>query len=1035
VKCTACGGSCPDDALFCPRCGSRLVSAPAPSEQRKTVTALFCDVTGSTALGERLDPESLRRVLARFFDVARGVVEGHGGTIEKFIGDAVMAIFGVPLVHEDDALRAVRAAADLQLAIGPLNAELERQVGVSLQVRIGVNTGEVVTGTAERLATGDAVNVAARLEQLAAPGEVLVGEETVRLVRDAVTVEPVGHVELKGKAEPVLAFRLVAVDPSAPATARRLDAPLVGRSEELETLRGAFSRMVREQSCVLFTLLGAAGVGKSRLVEELVSGLQAIVLRGRCLSYGEGITYFPVVDIVRSLLKEDLAEVRQLLDGDRAVAAGLEALEGVEGGAASSADIALSVRKVIEAAAAVRPVVVVFEDLHWGEPTLFDLVEHVADLSRSAAVLLLCVGRPELMERRPGWGGGRLNASTLLLEPLADAEAEALIDSVLERGTDLDGALRAKVRRAAAGNPLFVEEMVRYLSEAGEAGGDVPPTIQALLAARLDQLEAGERSVLERGSVEGQSFHRRAVEALSPEDPELPSRLVGLVRKDLLRPDRALLPGDDAFRFRHLLIRDAAYEGLPKATRADLHARFAAWLAKEAPDLPELDEILGYHLEMAVRYRAALGALDEASQALAAEGARYLESAGRRAWDRGDEAATLNLLSRASALRPDERDVALELAIAEAEAHSGDFAKGATRASAAAEAAARAGDEAGELVARVVSLQLKMHTEAEAALRELPAAIERARPVLERAGDELALTYLFSAEFERLHYACRWDTALPAAEGILHHARLAGHAGRVRMGLAMSAAAAVHGSMPVPEALALLDSLAAQSPFYEPGNDLHRTELLAWAGHFDEGREAVERAAAGFAELGAASIAAVCGMGRWEIESVAGEHARAESVIRRTCEQFEEQGERSWLSTAACNLAASLYRLDRLEEAELWARRGMELGASDDIATQSEGRIILGMLAARRGAHDQALELAEAGVQLLEPVESPHYRGKAMLSLAEIHHLAGRRSAAEAAAAEAIAQFSLKGATALVDGARARLEEIGADLPEGGAAG
>jgi class 3 adenylate cyclase len=578
VHCSECGATYPDGARFCSQCGKRLVVAAPPVEQRKTVTALFCDVTGSTALGERLDPESLRRVLARFFDLARATIQAHGGTVEKFIGDAVMAVFGVPVVHEDDALRAVRAAAELQAALEPLNAELRREVGVALQLRIGVNTGEVVTGTAERLATGDAVNIAARLEQLAAPGEVLLGQGTLRLVRDAVTVQSAGPVLLRGKTQGVPAFRLMGVDFSAPATLRHLDALLVGRAEELEVLRAAFARVVRERSSALFTLLGAAGVGKSRLVEEFVRDLDATVLKGRCLSYGEGITYFPVVDIVRTLLKEDLPAVRALLD-DAAVAAGIGAVQGSTEDAASSTDIAWAFRKVLEAAASERPVVVVFDDLHWGEPTLFDLIEHVTDLSRSAPVLLFCVARPELMERRPGWGGGKLNATGLLLEPLGSEDAKALIESLIEPSSALGDGLRARIALAAGGNPLFIEEMVRYVSDGFGAGADVPPTIHALLAARLDQLDADERNVLERGSVEGQSFHRGAVAALGSDGADLLDRIVGLVRKDLLRPDRAVLPGDDAFRFRHLLIRDAAYDGLSKASRAELHARFAEWLS------------------------------------------------------------------------------------------------------------------------------------------------------------------------------------------------------------------------------------------------------------------------------------------------------------------------------------------------------------------------------------------------------------------------------------------------------------------------
>jgi class 3 adenylate cyclase len=400
TNCTSCGAENREGARFCDACGGALDAPPAAREQRKTVTVLFCDVTGSTALGERLDPESLRHVLARYFDTAREAVERHGGTVEKFIGDAVMAVFGVPLVHEDDALRCVRAAADVRDALDPLNAELERDYGTTLALRIGVTTGEVVTGTEERLATGDAVNVAARLEQAAEPGEILLGEETVQLVRDSVVVEELEPLELKGKSEPVRAFRLVSVSSTSPA--RRLDAPIVGRERELRLLAHAWERVVTERSCHLFTLLGSAGVGKSRLVAEFLGELSdARVVRRRSLSYGDGITYWPVVEILKQL--PDAAG----LGLDRRAVEAVRVVLGDDGAVASTDEIAWAVRKLLEAVAAEQPLVCVLDDLHWGEATFLDLVEHVADLSRDAPILLLCMARPELLDLRPGWSGGK----------------------------------------------------------------------------------------------------------------------------------------------------------------------------------------------------------------------------------------------------------------------------------------------------------------------------------------------------------------------------------------------------------------------------------------------------------------------------------------------------------------------------------------------------------------------------------------------------------------------------------------------------
>src|SRR5712691_2626553 len=625
LVCASCGHENGEGAKFCEECGfSFAVAAAGAKEQRKTVTVLFCDLTGSTALGETLDPERLRALLARYFERVKAIVEQHGGSVEKFIGDAVMAVFGVPVLHEDDALRAVRAAAEMRDALPELG----------LQGRIGVMTGEVVTGTEERLATGDAVNVAARLEQAAQPGEVLIGQPTLALVGEAAEVEPVEPLELKGKAEPVPAYRLLRV---REAPERRHGTMFVGRERELAIVREAWERVQAEQRCELVTLVGDAGVGKSRLGAEALASLEATVVRGRCLPYGEGITYWPIVEVLKQL--DDRPS-------DEAAAVAIRSVLGETEAATSAEEIAWAFRKTLEQTAAERPLVVVFDDIHWGEETFLDLIEHVALLSSGEPILLLCIARPELTEHRPAW------PVTLRLDPLADEDVEELIP---ER---IAGELRAKITRAAGGNPLFIEEM---LAMAGEAAGEVvvPPTLQALLAARLDQLETAERSVLERGAIEGEIFHRGAVQALAPGETQVTRRLAALVRKELIRPDTPQLAGEDGFRFRHLLIRDAAYDALSKAVRAELHERFAAWLEEHGAELVELDEILGYHLEQACRYRAELGTPDDGMLAAAAR--RHLTAAGRRAMLRLDYSATVSLLERAAALvLPAEIDVALE---------------------------------------------------------------------------------------------------------------------------------------------------------------------------------------------------------------------------------------------------------------------------------------------------------------------------------------------------------------------------------------
>jgi class 3 adenylate cyclase len=691
TACATCGFALDPAAKFCPECGTP-VAASSSHEQRKTVTVLFCDLTGSTALGERLDPEALRALLARYFEQMKAIVERHGGSVEKFIGDAVMAIFGVPTLHEDDALRAARAAVEMRDALPELG----------LQGRIGVMTGEVVTGTAERLATGDPVNVAARLEAAAQPGEVLIGEPTLALVHDAVEVGPVRMLELKGKSQPVPAYLLLNAR-SAPE--RQHAARFVGRQRELATVRDIWQRVVDGPLCELVTIVGDAGVGKSRLVAEVLSSVDATILRGRCLPYGEGITYTPVVEVLKQLDR---------LPPDPGAAAAVRSLLGESTAVTSADEIAWAFRKTLEHAAAERPLVLVFDDIQWGEATFHELIEHVALLSTGAAILLLCIARPELGERHPTW------PVTLRLQPLDDGHVEELIPDRIA------GDLRERIVRAAGGNPLFIEEM---LAVAQEADGEVvvPPTLQALLAARLDQLESGERSVLERGAVEGEVFHRGAVQALAPDEAHVTPRLAALVRKNLIRPDQSQIEGEDGFRFRHLLSRDAAYRALPKATRADLHARFAAWLEEHGAGLVELDAIVGYHLEQACRYRAELGMPVDGM--LTAGARSRLAAAGHRAKLWLDNAAAVSLLKRAIAFVPaGEIDRASELELVDSLFETGDGAGVLRWVASFIERASAAGDRISELCGRIKEGVLRTYLEPEGAADRTAALLEQALP-------------------------------------------------------------------------------------------------------------------------------------------------------------------------------------------------------------------------------------------------------------------------------------------------------------------
>jgi class 3 adenylate cyclase len=670
VTCGNCGAENAEGARFCQACGGSLggdgavLTAP-PREVRKIVTILFADVAGSTALGERLDPEALRSVMSQYYAEMRAVLESHGGTVEKFIGDAVMAVFGAPVAHEDDALRAVRAADEMRNRLGELNAELGRRYGVALEMRIGVNTGEVVAGdptAGQALVTGDAVNLAKRLEQAAPSGSILIGKATYPLVKDAVAAGPLESFKVKGKADPVAPLKLDAVDPHAPGVARSLEKRFVGRIEELAALEIAFRRVEGEQACRLFTLLGPAGIGKSRLVAEFAARSGATVLEGRCLPYGEGITLWPFREIVDALggahgLAAELAGTEDAeLVTERVTTA-----VGAVAGPANAEDTPWAFRRLLEAVARRGPVVVVLEDLHWAAPPLLDLVEYLLGWL-DAPVLLVCVARPDLVDLRPAWLNPRPNADSLVLQPLDAGEAQALLD-----GLAAAEEARARIAAAAEGNPLFLEQMAAMLAEQPrESGTPIPPSIQALLAARLDQLDELERAVIERAAVVGREFSRAAVGALSPPQLETPlgGTLMALVRKELLVPESSGGP-DDVFRFGHILIRDAAYDAVPKAVRAQLHEQLARWLGEG--DAPAPEETVGYHLEQAYFARSELGKPDENLQRLARHAAAVLESAGRRALSRDDVPATVSLLERAAALLvsdPDRRgEVLVELGL------------------------------------------------------------------------------------------------------------------------------------------------------------------------------------------------------------------------------------------------------------------------------------------------------------------------------------------------------------------------------------
>ena len=1059
MRCPSCGEENPHRAKFCLNCAAPLTTAAPPREARKTVTVVFCDVTGSTALGEKLDPEALRRVMSRYFDAMREALERHGGTVEKFIGDAVMAVFGIPRVHEDDALRAVRAAADMREAVGRLGKELERDHGLGFAVRIGVNTGEVVAGdpsTGKALVTGDPVNVAARLEQAAAPGEVLIGEATYRLVRDSLDAERIEPLSLKGKSEGVPAMRLLRVTDALAARPRRMDAPMIGRRRELDALRNAFERAVSDRACQLFTVLAPAGTGKSRLMEEFMASMgEAAVLMGRCLPYGNGITYFPILEIVKQaagladfdapeVIEEKVCRVLEGEEHQEVVCGRVAQLLGVSGGG-SPEETFWAVRRFIEALARHRPLVLVLDDIHWAEPTLLDLVEHVAEWSRDVPILLACMARPELLDMRPAWGGGKLNASTISLEALSDAECEKLISSLL--GTaEVPAEVSTRIVAAAEGNPLFVEEMLAMLVDDGlltreddrwVPAGDlsqvaVPATITALLAARLDRLSAEERRVLEAASVVGKEFFLGAVRELAPQElrPGVPSHLMALVRKELVRPDRSTLPGEDAFRFRHLLIRDATYDAMPKELRAELHEQAADWLERVAGDrVAEQEEIVGHHLEQAYRYRIELNPNDTSASALAERAGRGLAAAGRRAYARGDMRASVNLLGRASTLLPSEWLERLELLpdLSDALAETGVQ-----------ERAMQLLDEGLSIVDEVGDARIRAHLvlarraitdekppgEAweQLAEREARDALEVFEVAGDDAGQANAWRTLGFVEWGR----GRIDAAISSWQ---QAAAFAGRAGdrageaHVRAWLLIAYG---FGNVPVEEALSrAIDTLALVEDV-----PAAKAEVLwevatnnAMLGNFDEAHVAMESSKQIERDLGRGLTASHFGAQVEEMNyRLEGDRDARVRVLRQGLDAYQQVANELNPMLAAL-LAEALADLGQDEESWQLAEAAREAGHGFLHVMPH----VLGaeaIVLAHREQFEEAEQRASKAIEMLRATEFVWSGADSLIVLGEVQRRAGKRAEAEASIREALAIDEAKGILPLAEQARSKLAQL-----------
>ncbi|HEX2157540.1 MAG TPA: AAA family ATPase, partial [Actinomycetes bacterium] len=942
---------------------------------------------------------------------------------------------------------------------------------------------------------GDAVNVAARLEQVAAPGEVLLGQSTYRLVRDAVEAERVTPLRLKGKGAPVVAYRLRQVDPGAPGHARRQDAPIVGREPELRLFAWVYERVVSTASSHLLTVLGPAGVGKTRLVGEAVAELPgATVLRGRCLSYGEGITYWPVAEIVRQAAgiadtdppAEASGKLRALLDADgddrrerEHVAARVAQLIGLEAAPAPAEEAAWAFRRLLELLAGHGPparrsrigdastpagalagpaqasrasstgaLVVVLDDLHWAEPSLLDLVEHVADYGRGAPILLVAMARPEFLEQRPGWAGGKLNATTLLLEPLADAEATRLLDA-LAGPQVLPEAAAHSISKAAGGNPLFLEELLAALVEEGRLRRQdgrwvtadlddlgIPPSIQALLTARLDRLEDAERAVLERAAVAGQVFDQTAVVALSPPSvrAQVPARLEALVRRELLRPAPARLTGGQGFQFRHLLLRDATYDSIPKQARAELHELFAVWGERTAgPRLREVEEIVGWHLEQAWRYRVELGIVDERNQRLATAAARHLGAAGRRALGRGDLPAASKLLERAVSLLPAGDPGGLELLIelADVLVATGEFTRAEAVLDQVTAAAADRGDERVAAHAKVARLRMAVSVASDLDADAIQQQTRRAIATFAEFEDQRGLAKAWGLLAALGFLRCRIAEAEAAAGQAVTHSRLARDDPSESWAWGLLAQGAFWGPTPAPEGIRRCQELLTQAH----GN--RRSELIAlqsMAGlqamdaQAEAARATVGRALHLAADMGENRVAALAREFAAIALALAGDPAAAEQQLRHGIRVLERQGESGMRSNLIADLAHILHQLERPAEALQVALSSRAIAAHDDLFAQVRWRGAAARALALQGQAAEAARLAAEAVEIATPTDVLSMRADAHLDQAAVAAAAGHPGHARRAAEAALALYQAKGnrpGAARAEAFRKRLEDLG----------
>ncbi|MGH2529640.1 MAG: BTAD domain-containing putative transcriptional regulator [Actinomycetota bacterium] len=1024
-------------------------------EGRKTVTAMVCRMAGHQE-ARPLDPEVQRGLIEAFVDATTQLVEAHGGVVQDALGGRVAAVFGIPRMHEDDASRAVRVASDLLQGAGLRAGQVAGGADASrsqIALRAGIAAGEVLFEDSEggqNLLSGDPLELADELARAARPGEVLLNQTAARLVQKEARAEPAETILLTEDGPSMVAFRLT--DLLRPEEAgRRLRSPLVGREEELAVLRHAFGRITRERSCSIVTVIGPEGVGKSRLVSEFLSEVRpkADVLAGRCLPYGRDITFWPVAEIVKTAaaigdedeLERARDKIRGLVEGEEDaefIEEQIAALLGLSGESPVPDEIFWSIRKCLEAAAKRRPLVVVFDDVQWAEATLLDLVEHIAAWTGAAPILLICLARPELVERRPGWGGGRIDATNLMLGTLNRDQSSELIDNLVGHAR-FDEDVGERIMAAAEGNPLFIEELLAMLIDEGKlrwskdgwvADSDlsnvpIPPTVVALLGARLDRLSIAQHRVLELASIVGKDFAAMDLEAFGPDaNAGLDDILEALVGKDLILPQWVSGRGGRAFRFRHILIQNVVYQGMPKEARARAHEAFGMHIERRAGDrLAGLEEIIGYHLEAAHTYKMELGLPDEDQPPLSIRAAARLASAGRAAFARDDMPAAASLLGRTLALIPEDdprcpelfwrRGVAL-YEMGRLDEAGAVFDRGLNLAS-------RVGDEAFEWRLRIERMEFRYHLEPERLdVHAMEQVARAAMKIFERLGDRSGMARAYRLLGDAEAEAGRHEDAAQHLQLGLQYALDSGDEYEANQKPNLGV---VHGPIPAERAIEISRGYLERARRPNPDGMAGLGLLLAMTDRMHEARAVFEEGLARARQLGAEWKTPSINMHYGAALLIVDDAPGAEAVLRPAVEAFQRIGERAFMSTAVAILAEALYREDKDDEAMLASLISEDASATGDVASHMAWRSVRAKVLARRGELREAERLAREAVAYADAADLLNMGADAHLDLATVLESAGRGTEATAEIEAAIGLFERKGN--VVSAARARDRLLG----------